>query len=74
MPMNNTYLNALVVISSALRQDQSSEEALEEILKLIELPSSRLTKRSKGVPTKKGIEPRNNIKLEKLSYKYPNSD
>ncbi len=37
MPMNNTYLNALVVISSALRLDQSSEEALEEILKLIEL-------------------------------------
>ena len=47
---------------------------LEEILKLIELPSSRITKSSKSVPTKKGIEPRNNIKLEKLSYKYPNSD
>ena len=57
----------------ALTSMRASIPDLEEILKLIELPSSRLTKRSIGVPTKKGIEPRNNIKLEKLSYKYPNS-
>ena len=57
----------------ALTCMRASIPDLEEILKLIELPSSRLTKSSKGVPTKKGIEPRNNIKLEKLSYKYPNS-
>jgi len=58
----------------ALTCMRASIPDLEEILKLIELPSSRLTKSSKGVPTKKGIEPRNNIKLEKLSYKYPNSE
>ncbi len=58
----------------ALTSMRGSIPDLEEILKLIELPSNRLTKRSIGVPTKKGIEPRNNIKLEKLSYKYPNSD
>ena len=58
----------------ALTSMRGSIPDLEEILKLIELPSNRLTKRSIGVPTKKGIEPRNNISLEKLSYKYPNSD
>ncbi|WP_315968938.1 ABC transporter ATP-binding protein [Prochlorococcus marinus] len=57
----------------ALTSMRASIPDLEEILKLIELPSNRLTKRSIGVPTKKGIEPRNNIKLENLSYKYPNS-
>ena len=58
----------------ALTSMRASIPDLEEILKLIELPSNRLTKSSIGVPTKKGIEPRNNIKLEKLFYKYPNSD
>ncbi len=58
----------------ALTSMRASIPDLEEILKIIELPSSRLTKRSLGVPSKKGIEPRNNLKLEKLSYKYPNSD
>ncbi len=58
----------------ALTSMRASIPDLEEILKLIELPSNRLTKLSIGVPTKKGIEPRNNIKLEKLFYKYPNSN
>ena len=58
----------------ALTSMRASIPDLEEILKLIELPSNRLTKRSIGVPSKEGIQPRNNIKLEKLSYKYPNSD
>ena len=58
----------------ALTSMRASIPDLEEILKLIELPSTRLTKRSIGVPTKEGIEPRNNIQLEKLSYKYPNSN
>ena len=58
----------------ALTSMRASIPDLEEILKLIELPANRITKRSKGVPTKKGIEPRNNIKIENLSYKYPNSD
>merc|ERR1711981_1005226 len=50
----------------ALTSMRASIPDLEEILKLIELPSTRLTKRSIGVPTTKGIEPRNNIKLEQL--------
>tara|TARA_Y100001968_G_scaffold184136_1_gene168687 strand:+ start:10526 stop:12361 length:1836 start_codon:yes stop_codon:yes gene_type:complete len=58
----------------ALTSLRASMPDLEEILKLIELPSNRLTKRSLGVPSKEGIKPRSNIKLEKLSYKYPNSD
>ena len=58
----------------ALTSMRASIPDLEEILKLIELPSTRLTKRSIGVPTKEGIEPRNNITLEQLSYKYPNSN
>ena len=58
----------------ALTSMRASIPDLEEILKLIELPSKRLKKRTIGVPSKKGIEPRNNIKLKKLSYKYPNSD
>ena len=58
----------------ALTSMRASIPDLEEILKLIELPANRITKRSIGVPTKRGIEPRSNIKLEKLSYKYPNSD
>jgi len=57
----------------ALTSMRAAIPDLEEILKLIELPHNRLTKTSIGVPTKKGIEPRNNIKLENLSYKYPNS-
>ena len=58
----------------ALTTIRASIPDLEEILKLIELPSNRLTKRSFGVPNKKGIEPKNNIKLENLSYQYPNSN
>ncbi len=58
----------------ALTSLRASIPDLEEILKLVELPSQRLTKRSHGVLSKEGIEPRNNIQLEKISYKYPNSD
>ena len=58
----------------ALTSMRGSIPDLEEIIKLIDLPSSRLNKRSIGVPTKQGIEPRSSIKIEKLSYKYPNSE
>ncbi len=58
----------------ALTSMRASIPDLEEILKIIELPTHRLTTRSKGVPSKEGILPRNNIQLEKLSYKYPNSE
>ena len=46
---------------------------LEETLKLVELPIQRLTLKSKGVPSKKGIYPKNYIKLNNVSYKYPSS-
>jgi len=46
---------------------------LEETLKLVELPIKRLTLRSKGVPSIKGIYPNNNIKLNNVSYRYPSS-
>ncbi len=58
----------------ALTSLRASIPDLEEILKLVELPSQRLTKRSPGVLSKASIEPRNNIKLEKISYKYPDSN
>ena len=57
----------------ALTSMRASIPDLEEILKLVELPSSRLTKRSIGVPSRKEIEPKKHITLEKLSYKYPTS-
>ncbi len=53
---------------------RSSIPDLEETLKLIDLPINRLTLRSPGVPSPKGIFPRYNIKLNHISYKYPNSD
>ena len=46
---------------------------LEETLKLVELPIERLTVKSKGVPSKEGIYPKNNIKLNNVSYRYPSS-
>ncbi len=46
---------------------------LKETLKLIELPTERLTLRSKDVPSPKGIEPRTSIRLKNLTYRYPNS-
>lgn len=58
----------------ALTSLRASIPDLEEILKLVELPSQRLTKRSPGVLSKEGIEPRNNIKLKQISYQYPNSE
>ena len=47
---------------------------LEEALKLVELPIKRLTIKSKGVPSKKGIYPTNNIQLNNVSYRYPTSN
>tara|TARA_B100000945_G_scaffold243510_1_gene199744 strand:- start:301 stop:2136 length:1836 start_codon:yes stop_codon:yes gene_type:complete len=58
----------------ALTSVRSSIPDLEEVLKLIELSTNRIIKKSISFPSKKGIEPRNSIKLEKLSYRYPNSD
>jgi ATP-binding cassette subfamily B protein len=47
---------------------------LQETLKLIDLPLGRLTIRSPGVPTPQGVMPRNSIRLNHVSYRYPGSD
>ncbi len=47
---------------------------LEETLKIIYLPTKRLTLRSSGVPSPQGIFPKYNIKIKDLSYKYPTAD
>ena len=47
---------------------------LEETLKLVDLPIGRLTLKSKGVPSKKGIYPKNSIKLNNVIYSYPSSN
>ncbi len=47
---------------------------LEETLKLIELPLTRLTVRSPEVPTPQGVMPRHSIRLVNVSYHYPDSN
>ena len=46
---------------------------LEEVLKLVELPIERYNLNSIGVPSKEGVCPINYIKLNNVSYQYPNS-
>lgn len=46
---------------------------LDETLKLIDLPITRLTIRSPGVPTPAGVMPRHSIRLNHVSYRYPGS-
>ncbi len=57
----------------ALTTLRASLPDLEETLRLIELPSSRLTIRSNQVPSIQGIAPRNNIRIKNLDYQYPGS-
>ena len=47
---------------------------LQETLRLIELPADRLTIRSPGVPTAEGVRPRHSIRLQHVSFRYPDSD
>lgn len=47
---------------------------LEETLKLIELPSQRLTIHSPGVPSPEGVIPRHAIRLNHVSYRYPGAE
>ncbi len=47
---------------------------LEETFKLIDLPVKRLTLRSSGVPSPRGVSPRYNIRLNHIDYKYPSSN
>ena len=44
---------------------------LQETLKLVDLPLSRLTIRSPGVPSPQGVMPRHSIRLNNVSYRYP---
>ncbi|WP_269622122.1 ABC transporter ATP-binding protein [Prochlorococcus marinus] len=65
-PLQDTF-RALTLLRSSLPD-------LEETLKIIELPNNKLTIYSPGVPSVKGINPRENIKLNNIKYKYPFSD
>jgi ATP-binding cassette subfamily B protein len=47
---------------------------LEETLKLIDLPLTRMTIRSPQVPTPQGVMPRHSIRLNNVSYHYPGTD
>ncbi|WP_311134353.1 ABC transporter ATP-binding protein [Synechococcus sp. CS-1332] len=47
---------------------------LEETLKLIELPETRLTIRSPGVPSPDGVMPKRVIRLKAISYRYPGTE
>ncbi len=47
---------------------------LEETLKLVELPNHRLNLRNKNLPLTKRLEPRKNISLNNIKYKYPNNE
>ena len=47
---------------------------LKATLELVKPPKKRLTIRSKGVPTTRGIEPRKYIKLNNVCYQYPFSN
>ena len=58
----------------ALTRIRSAIPDLKETLKLVELESKRLTIRSNEVPSAKGIEPRNYIKLDRVRYQYPNTN
>ena len=58
----------------ALTRIRSAIPDLKETLKLVELKSQRLTIKSKEVPSPKGVEPRNYIKLDRISYQYPNTN
>ncbi len=57
----------------ALANLKSGVPDLEETLKLIELPNKYKSLELIKIPTIKGIKPRNNIKLNHVFYKYPNS-
>jgi ATP-binding cassette subfamily B protein len=59
---------------SALTQLRSGLPVVESILALLDLPSSRPTLSTPGVPTPEGIFPNRSIRLQNVSYRYPSSD
>ena len=59
---------------AALTQLRSGLPVVESILALLDLPSSRPTLSTPGVPTPEGIFPNRSIRLQNVSYRYPSSD
>jgi ATP-binding cassette subfamily B protein len=59
---------------SALTQLRSGLPVVESILALLDLPSSRPTLSTPGVPTPEGIFPTRSIRLQNVWYRYPSAD
>jgi len=59
---------------AALTQLRSGLPVVESILALLDLPSSRPTLSTSGVPTPAGIFPNRSIRLQNVSYRYPSSE
>ncbi len=59
---------------AALTQLRSGLPVVESILALLDLPSSRPTLSTPGVPTPEGIFPNRSIRLQNVWYRYPSSD
>ena len=59
---------------AALTQLRSGLPVVESILALLDLPSSRPTLSTPGVPTPEGIFPNRSIRLQNVSYRYPSSE
>ena len=59
---------------SALTQLRSGLPVVESILDLLDLPSSRPTLATPGVPTPEGIFPTRSIRLQNVWYRYPTSE
>jgi ATP-binding cassette subfamily B protein len=59
---------------AALTQLRSGLPVVESILALLDLPSSRPTLATPGVPTPEGIFPNRSIRLRNIWYRYPSSE
>lgn len=59
---------------AALTQLRSGLPVVESILELLDLPSSRPTLATRGVPTPEGIFPTRSIRLQNVWYRYPTSE
>jgi ATP-binding cassette subfamily B protein len=59
---------------AALTQLRSGLPVVESILALLDLPSTRPTLATPGVPTPEGIFPTRSIRLQNVWYRYPSSE
>ncbi|MFM9088029.1 MAG: ABC transporter ATP-binding protein, partial [Cyanobium sp.] len=59
---------------ASLTQLRSGLPVVESILALLDLPSSRPTLTTPGVPTPEGIFPTRSIRLQNVRYRYPSSE